>query len=243
MKLHRFLFPIVRFCTLYGGGDDDGGSSITSNGLPDELKPLANAYTSKAIDYSNQTYNPYQGQRYADLNAAQQTGIGQIADRAINGSAIMNQGESALSGMMDGSSNPYLDQSVNKAMDSVRGQVNSQFNNNNYGTTAHQETLANSLGNTANQMYSDNYQADQNRKLSAIGQSSTFGNQAYTDASQLMNAGQTLQDQEQQGLDFNYSQYQDAENMPLKQLGALSGVFGSNLGSTSTTTQKDGGGK
>lgn len=224
---------------MSGGGG--GGSSTTTQSIPAELKPLATAYADKAMSLSNQAYNPYGGDRFADLNDTQYLGMGQTVDRALNGSQIMNQAEGSLSGMIDGSSNPYLDASVGRAMDSVRGQVNSQFGGSNYGSTAHQETLANSLGNTANQMYSDNYNNDQNRRLSAIGQASTFGNQAYTDAAQLMKVGQTLQDQQQQDQDFNYQQYQEAENLPYKQLAAMSGVFGSNLGASSTTKQSSGG--
>ena len=222
-----------------GGG---GGDSVTTQEIPAELKPLASAYTTKAINLGNTGYTPYTGQRYADLNGIQTEGIGKIYDRAVNGSELMNQAESGLSGMIQGAENPYLDQSVNNAMNKVRGQVNSQFNNSNYGTTAHQETLSNSLGDVANQMYSGNYQSDQNRRLQAIGAAQSYGNQAYTDASQLMKAGQTMQDQQQQQLDFNYQQFQDKENLPYKQLAAMSGVFGSNLGGTSRT-ESSGGGK
>lgn len=225
---------------MSGGGG--GGSSTTVQSIPDELKPLASAYTSKAINLGNQSYTPYTGQRYANLNGTQNAAISAIQDRALNGSATLNNAESNLNSIISGdSTNPYLDQSVSKALDSVQSRVNSQFSNNNFGSTAHQQTLSDSLGSTANQMYSDNYQSDQNRRLSAINSAPTFANQAYTDASQLMSAGQIQQDQAQNNLDFNYQQYQDKENLPYKQLAAMSGVFGSNLGSTSTTTQSGGG--
>ena len=71
-----------RITICKGGG---GGSSVTTQEIPQELKPLASAYTRKAIDVGNSGYDPYTGQRYADLNATQMTGLGQIADRAING--------------------------------------------------------------------------------------------------------------------------------------------------------------
>lgn len=225
---------------MSGGGG--GGSSKTVQSIPDELKPLATAYTNKAINLGNQSYTPYTGQRYANLNGTQNAAISAIQNRALNGSATMNNAESNLNDIISGNaSNPYLDGSVNKALDSVQSRVNSQFANNNFGSTAHQQTLADSLGSTANQMYSDNYQSDQNRRLSAINSAPTFGNQAYTDASQLMSAGQVQQDQQQNNLDYGYQQYQDAQNLPYKQLAAMSGVFGSNLGSTSTTTQSGGG--
>lgn len=226
--------------TLYKGG---GGSSTTTvQSIPNELKPLASAYTAQAMNLSNQPYTPYTQQRYADLNGTQNYGIGMVQDRAVNGSDTMDNAETNLNSMMDGGSNPYLDESVNKALGNVQSRVNSQFNNNNYGTTAHQETLATALGDTANDMYSGNYQADQSRRLSAINSAPTFGNQAYTDASQLLNAGQLQQNQQQNNMDFNYQQFQDQQNLPYKNLAAMAGVFNSNLGGTSTS-QSSGGGK
>lgn len=225
---------------MSGGGG--GGSSTTTQSIPEELKPLATAYSNKAMALGNESYTPYTGKRYSDLTTNQNDAIGMIQDRATNGSSTLNNAESNLNSIISGdSSNPYLDQSVSKALDSVQSRVNSQFSNNNFGSTAHQQTLSDSLGSTANQMYSDNYQSDQNRRLSAINSAPTFANQAYTDASQLMSAGQVQQDQAQNNLDFNYQQYQDQQNLPYKQLAAMSGVFGSNLGSTSTTTQSGGG--
>ena len=84
-------------------------------------------------------------------------------------------------------------------------------------------------------------QAQAGQKLNAAQLGLNYGNQAYTDAGQLMQAGQTLQDQQQQGLDFDYQQFLEQQNLPYKQLAAMSGVFGSNLGGSSTTTQTGGG--
>lgn len=229
---------------LCKGGGGGSGNTTTTQSIPEELKPLATKYTQKATALADQAYNPYQGQRYADFNVPQLQGLDMIQNRALSGSATVNNAEAGLNQMISGdSSNPYLDASVSKALGAVKGQVNSQFGGNNFGTTAHQETLTNALGNTANEMYSNNYQQDQSRRLQAIGQAPTFGNQAYSDASQLLNAGQIKQDQVQQGLDYGYQQYQEQQNLPYKQLAAMSGVFNSNLGSTSSTEGGGGGGK
>ena len=95
----------------------------------------------------------------------------------------------------------------------------------------------------ATDMYGGAYAQDQANRMQAIGMAPTYGNAAYQDAGQLMNVGQMYQDQSQQGLDFNYQQYQDEENDPYKKLAAMSGVFGSNLGASSTTQQSGGGDK
>jgi len=93
-------------------------------------------------------------------------------------------------------------------------------------------------------MYGGAYDADRARQMQGIGMAQQFGNQAYTDAAQLMKAGDVMQDQNQQQRDFNYQTYQDQQNLPYKQLGAMSGVFGSNLGSSSSTqSSQSGGGK
>ena len=92
-----------------GGGG--GGSSVTRQEIPAELKPLATEYTNKAIGLSNQGYQAYGGQRYADMNQMQGAGVNMIADRALNGSPVMNQANSTLmQTMQGGNTNPYLDQ-------------------------------------------------------------------------------------------------------------------------------------
>lgn len=224
-------------------GGSDGGTSTTTQSIPDELKPLATAYANKAIGLSDQGYTPYTGQRYADLTTNQNNAVNMIENRATNGSATLNNAESNLNQMMSGSaSNPYLDAAVQKAQNSVTSNFNTAaVNSGSFGNTGTQQQYAQNLSDTASNMYGAAYDADQNRRLQAINSAPTFANQAYTDANQLMTAGQTQQDQNQQALDYGYSQYQDSQNLPYKQLAAMSGVFGSNLGGTSTTTQSGGG--
>lgn len=227
----------------YGGGGGDSGSSTTVQSIPNELKPLATEYSNQAIDLSKQEWTPYEGQRYADLNQAQNMGLGMTMDRALSGSQTVNNAEGQLNNMIGmGATNPYLDSMYQQAAGNVSNSVNSQFANaGRYGSGAHTEALTKGLGDMATNLYGGAYEADRGRQMQAIGMAPTFGNQAYQDASQMLNAGQVLQDQQQQNLDFGYQQYQDQQNDPYKKLAAMSGVFGSNLGSTSTTTSSGGG--
>lgn len=225
---------------LFGGGG--GGTSTTLQNIPDELKPLATAYTNKAINLSNQQWAPYTGQRNADLNQTQNLGIGMVQDRALNGSQTMNNAEGNLNQMMYGGANPYLDSMYNQAAGNVANSVNSNFSlGGRYGSGAHTGALTQGLGNMATSLYGGAYENDQNRRLQAIGMAPTFGNAAYNDASQLLNVGQMQQDQAQNNLDFGNQQATDYYNKSYKDLAAMSGVFGSNLGGSSTTTQSGGG--
>lgn len=240
----RFIEKVEgdRFAVCKGGG---GSSSTSTQNIPAELKPLANAYTTKAIGLSNQGFTPYTGDRYADLNQVQGAGIQGVIDRATNGSQTMNNAETALNDrFISGGPNPYLDSMVQRAQDSVKSNFNTgSINSGSFGNRNLEAEYGNNLSDVATRMYGQAYDADQGRALQAIGMAPTFGNQGYQDASQLLNAGQILQDQSQQDKDFSFQQYEAQQNLPYKQLAAMSGVFGSNLGGSSTQKSSDGGGK
>lgn len=268
---------------MSGGG---GSTSTTVQSIPTELKPLATAFTNKAIDLGNTGYQPYGAQRFADLTGVQNAGINQTVNRALGGSGVIDAGSNYLTGQLNAGpmtatrnefsgSNPYLQDSIDAALGDVTrnynlavrpGQTAAQVGSGSFGNSGlaemqgeDQRQLAQELGRVASGMRMQDYtqqqqlgeqfasrndamqQAQAGQKLNAAQLGLNYGNQAYTDASQLMNAGQTLQDQQQQGLDFNYQQFLEQQNLPYKQLAAMSGVFGSNLGGTSTTTQTGGG--
>lgn len=235
-----------RKCFMGGGGSSGGGggTSTTTQNIPDELKPLATQYTTDAIALSKQPYTPYGGQRYTDFNSAQNTGLDMVQKRAMNGSATVDNAEQNLNQMMSGGANPYLDKMYGRAAEQVQNSVNSNFSAaGRYGSGAQTDVLSQNLGDMATQMYGGAYENDQNRRMAAIGMAPQFGNMEYQDASQLLNAGQIMQDQTQKPMDFQYQQFQEQQNDPYKKLAAMSGVFGSNLGGSSTTqTQQSGGG-
>ena len=224
-------------------GGSSGGSTTTQS-IPSELKPLAKAYSAKAMDLSKEEYNPYGGERFEDLNMAQNLGLWNTMARAGGGSQTIRNAEGQLNSIIQGGqTNPYLDQMVNKAQDSVRSQFNTgAVNSGSFGNSGLQEQFQQGLGDVATNMYGQAYETDRARQMQGIGMAQQFGNQAYTDAEQMLKAGQVLQDQAQQDKDFDYQQFQEKENLPYKQLAAMSGVFSSGLGSQ-TTSKTSGGGK
>lgn len=262
-KLYALGEPFGNDCTrkeagriIYGKGG--GGSSTTTQTIAPELKPLATAYTNKAINLSNQGFQPYTAPRYSGPTGAEQAGLNMVAERAQNGSAVMNAGASSLTNMLQpGQTNPYLDQAVNRAQSSVVDQFNNMtkpqtesamVRSGSFGNSGLQQTLQNQqiaagkqLGDIASQMYGQDYENSQGRALQAAQLAPTYGQAEYNDAQQLLNAGSYARNFDQQNKDFAYNQYQDMLNLPYKQLGAMSGVFGSNLGGTSTTKSSGGG--
>lgn len=228
-----------------GGGSDGGGSStsVTQASIAPEFKPLAALYTKQATNIANTPYQAYTGQRYANLNGTQNAAIGAIQNRALNGSATMNNAESNLNQMMSGGSNPYLDGMVNKAQANVLGNAGvASVKSGAFGNSGINQAAAQEMGNVATSMYGNAYAQDQNNRLQAISQAPTFGNAAYNDAGQLLNAGNLQQQQAQNNLDFGYSQFQDASNYPFKQLQATGNVVQQGVGSTTSGTSTGGGG-
>lgn len=226
------------------GGGGSGPASTTTQNIPEELKPLAARYSQDAIALADTPYTAFQGERFADLNGTQQQGIDAITQRATQGSATMNNAEGQLNNIIaGGNTNPYLDSMVSRAQDSVRSQFNTgAVNSGSFGNSGLQEQFQQGLGDVASQMYGQAYDGDRSRQMQGIGMAQQFGNQAYTDAGQLLNAGQIQQDQSQQQADFGYQQFQEQQNDPYKRLAAMGGVFQSAPGQSSTTTNPAGGG-
>jgi hypothetical protein len=312
-----------------------GGSSTTTQSIPEELKPLATAYSGKAMDLASQPYWTYGGQQVAGADPYQLAGADMIANRAQNGSALMGQAENSMQNALAtgnaatsnpygyaagvgsatqsnnggtnqyAGANPYLQQNINAAMGDITrnyndavapGLTTQMVNSGSFGNTGAQASTANALNdltknlaNTSSGMRMQDYTAQQglaenqiNRNMqtsqfnsglsdSALGRNQqnnqfnssmgndyaarndqmksgilnlapTYGNQAYTDASEMMKVGQQFRDMSQQGMDSKYQTYLDQQNLPYKQLAAMSGVFESGLGQ-SQSTKSSGGGK
>jgi hypothetical protein len=144
--------------------------------------------------------------------------------------------------------NPYLKQSVNQALNDVQGRVNSQFGGNNYGTTAHQETLQRGLSNAANDAYGQAYNlsaqlADANANRYQQGYTNErenqlknslllnqYGNIDYNNAQQLMGVGDIRRQESQDVLNNQYADWTAMMNQPYRQLDVLGNALGAAVG-------------
>lgn len=226
--------------TIYGGGG--GGGQTQTTQIDSRFDPLIDYATQTAGRVNSQGYTPYTGDRFTDLTDAQTTGLDMITQRATGGDPTMTQATATLNDTLaGGNTNPFLDQMVQRAQDSVLSNANtSMVNSGSFGNSGIQEVTERSLGDVATQMYGNAYAGDRANQMAALNLAPTYGNQTYQDAAQLMKAGQTQQDQAQQDADFNYQQFQEQQNLPYKQMGAYQGLLGSS-GVNSTTTQSGGG--
>lgn len=117
-----------------------GSTSSTTQSIPNELKPLAAAYSSKAMDLSNTPYQGYDNSQVAELNKNQNLGMNMIVGRATGGNALMNQGSNTMQNALASGdaatslgqlgsnqyagSNPYLQQNIDSAMGDITRNYN-----------------------------------------------------------------------------------------------------------------------
>jgi hypothetical protein len=219
-----------------------GGGQTTTNSVDPRFNQIIDYATQAAGKVQNAGFTPYTGDRYAGINSTQQTGLNMITDRATNGSPVMSQANQTLTDTLKGgNTNPYLDSMVQKAQMGVMGNMaGAQARSGSFGNSGIAEQGAAQMGKIATDMYGSAYNTDRANQMTALGMAPQYGQQAYNDASQLMNAGNFQQGQAQQGKDFAYQQFQDQQNTPYKQMGAYTGLLGS-AGSTGTSTSSGGG--
>jgi hypothetical protein len=241
---------------IYGGGGGGGGKSTTSQGLDPRLYPLVDTFTSQAQQVANTPFQAYGGQRFAGMNADQTQALDMI--RQQSGSGVQGQAEGALGSFLQGGQeNPYLTQQIQQAQNETADAYNRQVrpnqvmqaqqsgsfgNANVMDAQAKQDSqLQQNLGNIASSMRFNAYNTDQSNKMQALGLSPSIQQAGYTNAGQLLNAGNLQQNQAQDQADFGYQQFQEQQNDPYKKLQAMSGVFGTPGFQTQTTTQSGGG--
>lgn len=239
---------------LFKGG---GGNSTTTQSIPDELKPLASVYANQAMQVGQTPFTPYTGTRNADLNSNQNQAIDMINQRATNGSPLVDTANSTITGLLGDNQNPYLDTQVANAQKSLvdsynlvqrPAQTTAAVSSGSFGNAGQQQTqqaadsqLQQNLGRVSTDLYSNAYNTNQANKLAALPLAQSFANQPYTDAQQLLTAGNQQQTNTQNNLDFAYQQFQDQQNQPYKNLSVLGAPFtGVSLGGTSTTSSSGG---
>lgn len=226
---------------MAGGGGSSGGQT-TTNTIDTRFNNLIDYATQTAGRVNSAGYTPYTGQRFAGLNSDQNTALGMIRDQAQN-NTLTNAASGNLQQMMGGGSNPYLDAMVNKAQGNVLANANTAaIRSGSFGNSGIADAAARQMSDVATSMYGNAYAQDQNNRLQAIGMAPTINQAGFQNAGQLLNAGQILQNQDQQGKDFAYQQFSEQQNLPYKQMAAYGGLLG-NSGANSTTTTSGGGGK
>jgi hypothetical protein len=264
-EIYAMLMPALSgFFTLYsGGGSGGGGESTTKMEPADEVKPYLAPYLNQAKQISSMPYETYQGQRIANLTPEQYMGAGLTSAQALNGfqgqSDAFNNYQATMRGdYMDPNSNPWLAATANKAM----GDITSAYRSGTkpttdaaaaragaFGGSAWQQMVNNNerglgdaLGNAANQFYGQNYMNERNNQMQGLNMLPTMQNVGYTDAQKLTGVGDAFRQYQQDLLNTNYSDWQEAQNYPTRQLDIMGNALRATMGAGGSTSTSQSGG-
>ena len=253
---------------VFGGG---GGSTQTVKqnadpwegaqpGMREGIRDLTQIYRWGTSSTPNHVPDYYPGSTVAPMSGYTQDAINAQADRARQGSAVVNAAQNDLTKTLQGGylkgESPFLQRAINYATqpminayeNTVAPGLDSTFSAaGRYGSNSHfnvqddaADTLQRNIGGVAGQMAYQNYADERNRMIQAGALAPTLANQDYLDINQLGAAGSAMDAYNQALVNsdidrWNYNQ--DAEwNRTKDFLGALSGK--TQWGGT--TTQKGG---
>lgn len=231
-------------------------TTTQNSGLPSWAQDYGAGYLQRAQQVADTPYQAYTGQRLADFAPWQQQAFQAQAQRAMSGSPVMNAANTQLQSTIQGDNlngNPYLQSQIDAAQgDLVRNWNNvakpawdtSMQRSGSFGNSGvaqaqamAQEGLGRNLGLIGSNMRYQNYAQERANQMQATGMAPTFAQQDYNDISQLAQAGQQYQTQNQKALDLGFQQYQDSLNYPARQLDIFGNALGRINGNVTTQTQ------
>jgi hypothetical protein len=159
-----------------------GQTSSTTQSIPTELKPLAAAYSNKAMDLSNTPYQGYGGQQVAGMNDFQNSTTARLGQIFNSGDPSMNAARNTVTNSLNSGkaatdnpygyasnggtnqyagSNPYLQQNIDAAM----GDITRNYNDAIAPGLSTQMVSSGSFGNTGNQAATQNSLNDLTKNL------------------------------------------------------------------------------
>ena len=215
-----------------------GSDTQTTSAVPEWAVPAAQSYLQRSQQVADLPYQGYEGSTVAQMNPYQQAGTDAIAQRAMQGSPVSDAASRNITSTLNGdylNNNPWLDATVQRAQGDVKqGLAGIEARSGSFGNSGVQQTTARQLGDVSAQIRGADYGAERGRQMQAIGLAPSIANQDYTDAQQLIGAGDKLQGQDQRNLTDAYQRFQEARDYPKDQLATLGKGLGMNYGSSTT---------
>lgn len=244
ITLYNWLPNLMALFTFNKGGKGGGSQTSTTVNTPwSGVQPYITDYLKRSQDQSNTGFDFNEGDQISPFSPEQQYGLSMTTQRAIDGSPVMNAAQGNAFNTLQGNfmspdSNPWLKENVDTAMNDVTGRINSQFGNNNFGGTAHQETLGRGLGQVAAGMYGQNYDSERARQMQTMGLAPQMAESDYRDAQALLGVGDARQQLSQSYLDQANGLFNQNNQFPQTQLDNYGRAvsIGMGAGGNSSTT-------
>jgi len=215
-----------------------GSSETTTSGPPDWAVPYFKDYLNASQGVASIPYQGYDKSTVADMNPYQVAGYNAQAQRALQGSPVMDAASGELQKTLSGgylNNNPYLNGMVDLASkDVLRNMTGIDARSGSFGNSGVAGVTAEALGNVATNIRGQDYAAERGRMSNAINQAPGIANQDYIDASALQQAGQGFYNHSQAQRTDDYNRFREARDYPQQQLNTLGKGLGMNYGTTQT---------
>jgi hypothetical protein len=140
------------------------------------------------------------GTKVVPFSGDTRAGLGMITARATGGSPINQASEDLATKTLEGGflgSNPYLDQTFNRAALQTQNQLASQFARSGRNVEASEGLRGQQLNDLATGIYGGAYDAERNRQQQVLGMAPGLASSQYMDADRLLGVGAAREDYEQ----------------------------------------------
>jgi hypothetical protein len=227
------------------GSNPQNVTTTTSSEPSQFIKP----YYTQAINAAQDLYE-YQNlpsffpnNTYVDFSPETSTALQLASARAVQGNPLLGSSQAEINKVLSGdylnpSSNPYSKALFNQMAGDVTSQVQSQFSKaGRLGSSANQETLANSLGQLANQVYGNQYDRERQNQVAATQIAPQLGEMDYNDIARLQAVGQEKEALQMAQLQDAIARYDYSQQQPYTKLNQYLASLGAAVPSTTLTTQ------
>lgn len=181
--------------------------------------PYILPYLKYGLDQSKSLYDQG-GSPVVPFSPYSEQAITGTANRAQGGSPVVGAANDYVMKSLQGGflgSNPYLDQTFNRAAMATQGQLASQFAGAGRNVDASQGNRSQQLNDLGTQIYGGAYGQERQLQQQSVGSAIPLANQDYVDLAQLRGAGQDVE-----GLAQEYAtQPANALNQYLGQIGQI----------------------
>jgi hypothetical protein len=220
---------------LFNAGTD---TTTTTSSVPDWAVPYYQNFMQSAQNLAQMPYQAYGGQTVAGLNPFTVQGLNAQAQRAVQGSPVMNAASGELQKTLSGgylNNNPYLAGMVDlAAQDVTRAYAPLDARSGSFGNSGVNYDRSKAFADAALHIRANDYSQERNRMMAGVSQAPGIANQDYVDATALQQAGQGFQQNQQAQMTDQYQRWQEAQQYPYKQLQTMGYGLGFNPGTTTT---------
>jgi hypothetical protein len=181
------------------GGSSGGGTTRT------EPPKYQLPYLQDSLGYAKDQYTATSGgQGVAPLSSESNQALAGMSNLAQSGNTVNQAGSNLAMQTLNGGflgSNPYLDQTFNRAAQATQGQLASQFAGSGRNISASEGNRADQLNGLATQIYGGAYDQERNRQQQVLGMAPQLGQAQYGDLNALASVGASREGYQQEQLD------------------------------------------